>query len=129
MAALFVLVLQGPYALSILSSITYGVLDNFIVTAIPLFIFVGLVLQRSGVADDAYAMMYKWIAGLRGGLAMGTVGVCTIFAACTGIRGAATVTMGVIAVPAMLRYNYHKSIAVGCISAGVLWESLSPQVF
>jgi len=117
-AALFVLVLQGPYALSILSSITYGVMDNFILTAIPLFIFMGLVLQRSGVADDAYAMMYKWIGGIRGGLAMGTVGVCTIFAACTGISGAATVTMGVIALPAMLRYNYHKSIAVGCISAG-----------
>jgi tripartite ATP-independent transporter DctM subunit len=117
-AALFVLVLQGPYALSILSSITYGVMDNFILTAIPLFIFMGLVLQRSGVADDAYAMMYKWIGGVRGGLAMGTVGVCTIFAACTGISGAATVTMGVIALPAMLRYNYHKSIAVGCISAG-----------
>ncbi|KPL01780.1 MAG: TRAP dicarboxylate transporter subunit DctM [candidate division Zixibacteria bacterium SM1_73] len=117
-AALFVLVLQGPYALSILSSITYGVMDNFILTAIPLFIFMGLVLQRSGVADDAYAMMYKWIGGIRGGLAMGTVGVCTIFAACTGISGAATVTMGVIALPAMLRYSYHKSIAVGCISAG-----------
>jgi len=117
-AALFVLVLQGPQALSIISSITYGVMDNFILVAIPLFIFMGLVLQHSGVADDAYAMMYKWIGGIRGGLAMGTVIVCTIFAACTGISGAATITMGVIALPAMLRYNYHKSIAVGCISAG-----------
>lgn len=117
-AALIVLILQGPQALSILSGVTYGVMENFILTAIPLFIFMGLILQHSGVADDAYEMMYKWIGGIRGGLAIGTVIVCTIFAACTGISGAATVTMGVIALPAMLRYNYHKSIAVGCISAG-----------
>jgi len=117
-AALIVLILQGPKALSILSGVTYGVMDNFILTAIPLFIFMGLILQHSGVADDAYEMMYKWIGGIKGGLAIGTVIVCTIFAACTGISGAATVTMGVIALPAMLKYNYHKSIAVGCISAG-----------
>lgn len=117
-AALLVVVLQGPQALSILSSITYGVMDNFILTAIPLFIFMGLVLERSGVGDDIFAMMYKWIGGIKGGLAIGTVIICTIFAACTGISGAATVTMGVIALPAMLRYSYHKSIAVGCISAG-----------
>jgi tripartite ATP-independent transporter DctM subunit len=117
-AALLVLVLQGPQALSILASITYGVMDNFILMAIPLFIFMGLILERSGVADDAYTTMYKWIGSVKGGLAIGTIIICTLFAACTGISGAATVTMGVIALPAMLKYNYHKSIAVGCISAG-----------
>jgi len=117
-AALFVLLLWSPEALTTLSAVTYGVMDNFILTAIPLFIFMGMVLQRSGIAEDAYTMMHKWIGSMRGGLAIGTVVVCTIFAACTGISGAATVAMGVIALPAMLKRNYHKSIAVGCISAG-----------
>lgn len=117
-AIIFVILFWSPQALSMISNVTYGVMDNFILTAIPLFIFMGMVLQRSGIAEDAYAMMYKWIGGLRGGLAVATVGVCTVFAACTGISGAATVAMGVIALPAMLRRDYDKSIAVGCISAG-----------
>ncbi|RLA99911.1 MAG: TRAP transporter permease DctM/Q, partial [Deltaproteobacteria bacterium] len=117
-AVLFILLFWSPKALSMISSVTYGVMNNFILIAIPLFIFMGIVLQRSGIAEDAYDMMYKWLGGIRGGLAVATVGVCTVFAACTGISGAATVAMGVIALPAMLKRDYDKSIAVGCISAG-----------
>jgi tripartite ATP-independent transporter DctM subunit len=118
LASAFVLFLWKPSALSMISSIAYGVMGNFILISIPLFIFMGMVLQRSGIADDAYDMLYKWIGGMRGGLAIATVGVCTIFAACVGITAAATVAMGVIALPAMLRRNYDKAIAIGCISAG-----------
>jgi len=117
-AVLFVLLFWSPKALSMISSVTYGVMNNFILIAIPLFIFMGIVLHRSGIAEDAYDMMYKWLGGVRGGLAVATVGVCTVFAACTGISGAATVAMGVIALPSMLKRGYDKSIAVGCISAG-----------
>ncbi|MFC1860916.1 TRAP transporter large permease subunit [Chloroflexota bacterium] len=117
-ATVFVLLLWGSKALMIISASAYGMLDNFVLVAAPLFIFMGMVLERSGIADSLYTMMYRWIGGLRGGLAVGTVIICTVFAAMTGISGAATVTMGVIALPSMLRHNYDKEIAVGCISAG-----------
>ena len=91
---------------------------TIILIAIPLFILMGCVLERSGIAEDLYGLMYGVIGRLKGGLAMGTVLICTIFAAMTGISGAATVTMGIIALPSMLKRNYHKDIAVGCIAAG-----------
>ena len=117
-ATLFTLLLWQPASLGMIFSVAYGVTDNFVLIAIPLFIFMGMVLQHSGVAEEAYDIMYKWIGQLRGGLAIGTVAVCTIFAACVGISAAACVTMGVIALPAMLKHNYDKSIAIGSIAAG-----------
>lgn len=117
-ATLFVLILWKPAALATISSQAFGVMNNFLLIAIPLFVFMGMVLQRSGIADDAYEMMHRWIGGMRGGLAIATVGVSTIFAACVGISAAACVAMGVIALPAMLSRKYDKSIAVGSIAAG-----------
>ena len=102
----------------IVSATAFGVMNNFILTALPLFIFMGILLQHSGIAESLYEMIYKWIGGLRGGLAVGTVVICTIFAAMSGISGAATVTMGVIALPSMMKHSYGKDICVGCISAG-----------
>lgn len=118
LAVLFNFFLLGPQALSMIPNVAYGVMDNFIYIAIPLFIFMGMVLQRSGIAEDAYDVMYKWIGGIKGGLAIGTVLVCTIFAAFTGTSAAATVSMGLIALPSMFKHGYNKSIAIGCISAG-----------
>ncbi len=118
LAVLFTFFLLGPQALGMIPSVVFGVMDNFIFIAIPLFIFMGMVLQRSGIAEDAYDMMYKWIGGIKGGLAIGTITVCTVFAALTGISAAATVSMGLIALPSMLKRGYDKSIAMGCISAG-----------
>jgi tripartite ATP-independent transporter DctM subunit len=93
-------------------------MDNFILISIPLFVFMGVVLQHSGIAEKLYEMIQKWIGGIPGGLAMGTVVICTVFAAMAGISAAATVTMGTIALPSMFKYNYHKDLAVGSISAG-----------
>ena len=118
LAALFICILINPAALSLISSNAIGVMNNFVLIAIPLFVFMGMVLERSGVAEDAYEMFYKWMGGLKGGLAMATIVVCAIFAACVGITAAATVAMGVIALPAMLKRGYNKSIAIGSISAG-----------
>jgi len=75
-------------------------------------------LQRCGIAEDLYELMYHWLGGLRGGLAAGTVLICTMFAAMVGISGAATTSMGLIALPSMLKRGYKKDIAIGCISAG-----------
>ena len=58
-----------------------------------MFIFMGIMLERSGIADDLFDAMYKWLGALRGGLAVGTVIICAIFAAMTGVTGAACVTM------------------------------------
>jgi tripartite ATP-independent transporter DctM subunit len=102
----------------IASSQAYGAMSKFTLLAIPLFVFMAMILERAGVADDLYTMMHRWMGPLRGGLAIGTVLICTIFAAMAGISGAATVSMGVIALPAMLKRNYDKLIAMGCISGG-----------
>ena len=118
LAVIFNYFLLGPASLFIISSTAFGVMNEFILTSIPLFVFMGIILQHSGIAEALFEMMYKWIGGIRGGLAMGTVIICTLFAAMSGISGAATVAMGVIALPSMLKHSYHKDLAVGSISAG-----------
>jgi tripartite ATP-independent transporter DctM subunit len=110
--------LWGSKGLFIAAAQTYGAMGKFTLLAIPLFIFMAMILERSGVAEDLYTMMHRWMGPLRGGLAIGTVLICTIFAAMAGISGAATVSMGLIALPAMLKRNYDKVIAMGCISGG-----------
>lgn len=117
-AVAFILWQWSSQALFILATTAFSSWTSFILIAVPLFILMANLLERSGLADDLYDMMYKWAGPLRGGLAMGTVVICAIFAAMAGISGVATVTMGLIALPSMLRRNYDKIIAVGCISAG-----------
>jgi tripartite ATP-independent transporter DctM subunit len=115
---IFTYFLWGSKALYIVTSATSGVMSEHVYVAIPLFIFMAFVLQESGIAEDLYTAMHQWAGPLRGGLAMGTVGICTLMAAMTGIVGTATTTMGIIALPAMLKRGYSKDIALGCIAAG-----------
>jgi tripartite ATP-independent transporter DctM subunit len=110
--------LWGSKGLFVAAVQAYAAMGKFTLLAIPLFIFMAMILERAGVADDLYTMMHRWMGPLRGGLAIGTVLICTIFAAMAGISGAATVSMGVIALPAMLKRKYDKVIAMGCISGG-----------
>ena len=117
-AVLFSILLWGPGSLIIFQSQMIGYTETIILIAVPLFILMANILERSGVADALYDTAYKWMGNLPGGLAMGTVIICTIFAAMAGISGAATVTMGIIALPSMLKRNYNKGIAMGCIQAG-----------
>jgi tripartite ATP-independent transporter DctM subunit len=117
-ATLFVIPIWGWQALPILANRTYMAMDMFLLVAVPMFIFMGAMLQRCGIAEDMYELMYHWMGGLRGGLAAGTVLICTMFAAMVGISGAATTSMGLIALPSMLKRGYKKDIAIGCISAG-----------
>lgn len=115
---IFAFFLWGPGGLSMLIYPTYGLMLVFLLAAVPLFIFMGLIMQKSGIADDMFDAMYHWAGGLRGGLAVGTIIVCAIFAAMVGISGAATVTMGLIALPAMLKRGYSKILSSGTIQAG-----------
>jgi len=110
--------LWGPQALHMFANRTFTGANSFVLLAIPMFIFMGCMLERSGMARDLYSMMHKWMGPVRGGLAIGTVIICAIFAAMVGISGAATVSMGLVALPSMLKHNYSKQIAIGCISAG-----------
>jgi tripartite ATP-independent transporter DctM subunit len=117
-ATLFTIFVWGPNALAVLANRTYMCMDMFMLVAVPMFIFMGAMLQRSGIAEDLYNMMYHWMGGLRGGLAAGTVLICTLFAAMVGISGAATTSMGLLALPSMLKRGYQKDISIGCIAAG-----------
>src|SRR3546814_2344678 len=101
-----------------LASRTYMARDMVMLVAVPMFIFMCARLQRCGISEDMYELMYHWMGGLRGGLAAGTVLICTMFAAMVGISGAATTSMGLSALPSMLKRGYKKDIAIGCISAG-----------
>lgn len=117
-ALLFAYFVWGPSSLAMVAVCTFGTMTTTIFLALPLFILMGNFLQRSGIADDLYELMYNSLGRVKGGLAAGTVVICTMFAAMTGISGAATISMGVIALPSMLKRNYDKRMAIGCISAG-----------
>jgi tripartite ATP-independent transporter DctM subunit len=117
---------QGPIAFYLIASKMWDLMETSSLIAIPLYVFMALLLERSGVAHDLYRMMHLWWGGVRGGLAIGTVGICTIFAAMSGISGAAVVTMGTIALPQMLSRGYDKQLALGAINAGGGWGILIP---
>lgn len=118
LAAVLVFFFWGPNALSMLVLKAFGSTSSFEFLSIPLFIFMAAMLEKSGIAEDLYETMYKFFGRLRGGLAVGTVVICTIFAAMAGVSAAATVSMGILALPAMLSRGYSKSLALGSIAAG-----------
>jgi tripartite ATP-independent transporter DctM subunit len=91
---------------------------DFVLLAIPLFILMASILQRSGIADALYGTIHKWFGGLNGGLAAGTVIIAAMFAAMSGVAAAATVSLGLIALPAMLKRKYNKVMVTGAIQAG-----------
>ncbi len=115
---IFIMALWGTHGLFTIATSAWGGMSDFVLVAVPLFIFMGTILKNSGLADDLYEMMYVWFGRVRGGLAIGTVGICAIFAAMAGISAAATVTMGLIALPAMLKRGYDRHMAIGSIAAG-----------
>lgn len=123
---IFIYFTWGPQAFYMVAAQTWGAMNKFTLVAVPLFIFMAMILERSGVANDLYDMMYLWFGPVRGGLAIGTVVICAIFAAMCGISGAAVVSMGTIALPSMLKRNYDKLLAVGCINSGGGWGILIP---
>jgi tripartite ATP-independent transporter DctM subunit len=117
---------MGPIGFYLLASKMWETMQSPTLMAVPLFVFMAILLEKSGVASDLYDMMHQWFGGLRGGLAIGTVLICVIFAAMSGISGAAVVTMGTIALPKMLERGYDKKLALGAINAGGGWGILIP---
>lgn len=110
--------LWGAKSLSIVAHASWGSMSSFILIAIPLFILMGNVLERSGVADALYRAISRWMGHVNGGLAIATVVICTFMAAMVGVVAAGVVTMAIIALPAMSKHKYNKSIAMGSVMAG-----------
>jgi tripartite ATP-independent transporter DctM subunit len=96
----------------------YTIMTSFSLEAVPLFVFMGAVLEKVGVAEKVYGSLYLLMGRLPGSLLLATTVFSIIFGACTGILGAIIVTMGLIALPAMLKANYSKELACGTICAG-----------
>lgn len=136
--ALFLLIFLGvPVAFSLMSVAfvfglnTFGsavffqfaqkieaIAGNFVLAAVPLFVFMGAMLERSGIAERLFDAVHLWTRRLPGGLAVGTVLMCIVFAASTGVIGATETVVGLLAIPAMMRHRYSKPLISGTICAG-----------
>ena len=95
-----------------------AVASNFVLAAVPLFVFMGAMLERSGIAQQLFEAVHLWTRRLPGGLAIGTIIMCVIFAASTGVIGATETVVGLLAIPVMLKYAYEKELISGTICAG-----------
>jgi tripartite ATP-independent transporter DctM subunit len=104
----------------------YGVITNDVLLAIPLFVFMGVMLERSRIAEDLLETMGRLFGRMRGGLGVSVVMVGTLLAAAKGVVGATTVTMGLITLPAMLRHGYNKALAAGTVAATATLAQIFP---
>ena len=118
LACIFLFVFGSPEMLNILPSRIFPYMTDFQLSAIPLFIFMATMLERAGLIEQLFDVIYKWLGGLKGGLASATIIASTILAAMVGVIGATEVTMGIIALPAMLARRYNAEMACGSILAG-----------
>uniref|UniRef100_A0A2A4Z1S4 TRAP transporter large permease protein n=1 Tax=OCS116 cluster bacterium TaxID=2030921 RepID=A0A2A4Z1S4_9PROT len=117
-AFLSTMFIWGPSALIVSVLNTFDTMTSESLMAIPLYVLMASILQKSDIIDDLYNAMEKWFGGLHGGLAIGTVVICTIMAAMTGVVGAAVAAMGILALPSMLARKYDEPLALGAICAG-----------
>ena len=92
--------------------------SNFVLAAVPLFVFMGSMLERSGIAERLFEAVHMWTRRLPGGLAVGTIVMCVIFAASIGVIGATETVVGLLAIPVMMKYRYDKGLIAGTICAG-----------
>ncbi|MEW6429244.1 MAG: TRAP transporter large permease subunit [Thermodesulfobacteriota bacterium] len=107
----------------------WGVMTNFTLVAVPLFIFMGVMLERSGIARDLVESFAGLFGRLRGGLAVAVVLVGAVLGASTGIVGATVVTMGLLALPVMLQQGYRQELATGTVAAaGTLGQIIPPSI-
>ncbi len=107
----------------------FGVMSNYVLLAVPFFVFMGTMLEKSKLAEDLLTTMGALFGSVRGGLALSVVVVGTLLAAATGVVGASVVAMGLISLPVMLRYGYKPELAAGVICAsGTLGQIIPPSV-
>ncbi|PLX93146.1 MAG: C4-dicarboxylate ABC transporter [Desulfuromonas sp.] len=128
-AVFFGLFAEGKQIFALMPHRIWSIMNNTILMAIPLFIFMGIVLQKSKLAERLLESMGFLFGEIRGGIAISTVLVGALLAASTGVVGASVVAMGVISLPVMLKYNYDKKLACGSIcAAGTLGQIIPPSI-
>jgi tripartite ATP-independent transporter DctM subunit len=115
---LFGLLFLGEGFLRLFPVTTFGMMTAYPFVAVPLFIFMGAMLERAGIADKLYGSLYLSLGPLKGGLAIATVLMATLFGACTGVVGAGVITIGLLALPSMLTRGYGKGFASGAVLVG-----------
>ena len=127
-AIVFSYVLWGPGALNILVSAAWGAMNNFVIIAVPLFIYMSYILQKTYVVEDLYDAFYKWSGGLRGGLVIATVIVGAFLGAISGVVAAGVIGLGLIGLPEMLKHGYNKNMSLGSVMAsGTLGQLIPPS--
>ena len=128
----FIGVQAGYFEWSLLLALperTFGVMANYVLLAVPFFIFMGTLLEKSRLAEDLLQTIGQLFGGMRGGLALAVVFVGALLAAATGVVGASVVAMGLISLPVMMRYGYSGELASGVIAAsGTLGQIIPPSV-
>jgi tripartite ATP-independent transporter DctM subunit len=128
-ALVFGVIAEGPDIFAFMPFRIQSVMENVTMMAVPLFVFMGIVLKRTRLAEQLLEAMAKLFGGVRGGLAISTVLVGALLAASTGVVGASVVAMGLISLPVMLKYNYDKGLACGTICAsGTLGQIIPPSI-
>jgi tripartite ATP-independent transporter DctM subunit len=125
-AFVFGLVQFGGAAVIMFEHKVRDISSSHILAAAPLFIFMGAMLERSGIAERLFEAIHFWTRRLPGGLAVGTIVMCVIFAASSGVVGATETVVGMLAVPVMLRHGYDKGLIAGTICAGGSLGSIIP---
>ncbi|MBB4003414.1 MAG: TRAP transporter large permease subunit [Aurantimonas endophytica] len=129
LSVLFTVLFWDANALIILVLQIFDTMRSEALLAIPLYIFMAVILQKSGIIEDLYRAMELWFGRIRGGLAIGTVVICVVMAAMTGVVGAAVTAMGILALPEMMRRGYDARLATGTIcAAGTLGILIPPSV-
>ena len=131
-ATLFGLIDNGfniPGLFDLYANNVWGLMNNYTLVAVPLFIFMAQLLDQSKVAESLFESLYVVLGGIKGGLGLAVVVVCTVFAATTGIIGASVVAMGLLATPALMNKGYQKEMASGIICAsGTLGILIPPSI-
>lgn len=128
-ALLFGVYAEGADLFAFMPYRIQNIMQNTVLMAVPLFVFMGIVLQKTKLAEQLLESMGKLFGSVRGGLAISTILVGSLLAASTGVVGASVVAMGLISLPVMLKYNYDKKLASGVICAsGTLGQIIPPSV-
>lgn len=118
-----------PSRLLLLPNTWFGIMSNFTLLAIPFFVFLGAVLEKSGIAEELLETIGIALGSLRGGVAIAVIIVGTLLAATTGVVAATVIIMGMLSLPTMLRYGYDKQLAAGAIIAsGTLAQLIPPSL-
>ncbi len=119
----------GTGPLNILAQRMYGLMTDYVLISVPLFIFMACLLERSGIAHDMYSSLNLWLSRMRGGIAVITAVMAIIMAAMSGIIGGEVVLLGLLALPQMLRLGYNQNLAIGTICAsGSLGTMIPPSI-